>query len=145
MRAEAGGGKILPGNEIQVCCGIIMRGDRVLIARRKKGKARGGLWEFPGGKVEEGECPEACLERELFEELGVRTEILSLFGENSHSYEDLSLRLIAYNVRILAGEPRARDHEELRFVPLGDLFRFSFSDADLAFAAALAGNSGILA
>jgi 8-oxo-dGTP diphosphatase len=126
------------GQETLVCCGIAERDGKILIARRKRGSARAGLWEFPGGKVEGGESPEECLAREFLEELDLRIGEPSFFLENTHAYEDILIRLLAYRVRILEGEPKALDHEELRFISLSELGAFDFSAADLPIASALA-------
>jgi 8-oxo-dGTP diphosphatase len=85
---------------------------RVLICRRPEGKALAGLWEFPGGKVEAGETPEACLIRELDEELGIRVThaCLAPFVFASHAYEAFHLLMPLYLVRRWEGVVTAREH-----------------------------------
>jgi 8-oxo-dGTP diphosphatase len=98
---------------------------RVLIARRPEGKKLAGLWEFPGGKVDPGESPEAALIRELREELGIDTHesCLAPLTFASHAYDDFHLLMPLYVCRRWKGEVRAREHSELawvRPVRLGD-------------------------
>ena len=85
---------------------------RVLICQRPEGKALAGLWEFPGGKVEAGETPEACLIRELNEELGivVTTSCLAPFVFASHAYEGFHLLMPLYLIRRWEGIIVAREH-----------------------------------
>lgn len=103
----------------------------VLIAKRKLGKSQGGLWEFPGGKIEAGEKPEESLVRELKEEMNIDIEVLEYFGENIHRYENLSIRLIAYTGRILGGELHLKDHDEIAWVGAKNLQNFEFAPADI--------------
>lgn len=91
---------------------------RVLICRRPEGKQLAGLWEFPGGKVETGETPEAALIRELDEELGiqVRAPCLAPFVFASHAYEDFHLLMPLYLCRRWDGQVTAREHPEIAWV-----------------------------
>ncbi len=91
---------------------------RVLLAKRPAGKAMAGLWEFPGGKVEEGETPEAALERELGEELGIEIlpADLSLLATAAHDYEDFHLHMPLYICRRWRGTPQALETQELAWV-----------------------------
>ena len=98
---------------------------RVLICQRPQGKALAGLWEFPGGKVEAGETPEACLIRELHEELGIEvTEAcLAPFVFASHAYETFHLLMPLYLIRRWSGSVTAREHAAMAWVKpvkLGD-------------------------
>ena len=98
---------------------------RVLICQRPEGKQLAGLWEFPGGKVEPGETPEACLIRELNEELGIEVTqaCLAPFVFASHSYETFHLMMPLYLVRRWSGTVQRREHAALAWVKpvkLGD-------------------------
>lgn len=105
---------------------------RVLIARRPQGKSLAGLWEFPGGKVELGEAPEAALARELEEELAVTVAVSDLTPLTfaSHSYADFHLLMPLYAVRRWAGEPIAREHDELAWALPRELSRYPMPPAD---------------
>ncbi|MGE0046270.1 MAG: (deoxy)nucleoside triphosphate pyrophosphohydrolase [Hyphomonadaceae bacterium] len=105
---------------------------RVLIARRPEGKSLPGLWEFPGGKVEPGERPEAALIRELEEELAVRVEMKAIEPVTfaSHAYEDFHLLMPLYRVRDWEGEPVAREHAALAWAQPQDLRSYPMPPAD---------------
>jgi 8-oxo-dGTP diphosphatase len=107
---------------------------RVLIAQRPEGKPMAGLWEFPGGKVEPGETPEAALMRELDEELGIATwaSCLAPLSFASHAYPDFHLLMPLYVCRKwTGGPPRPREHAALRWVRPRDLGGFPMPPADL--------------
>ncbi len=84
---------------------------RVLLAKRPQGKAFAGLWEFPGGKLEEGETPEAALVRELYEEVGIDTKdsCLAPLGFVSHAYADHHMILLLYVCRKWSGKPHLKE------------------------------------
>ncbi len=103
---------------------------RVLVGLRPAGKKLGGLWEFPGGKLEPGETPEACLARELFEELGVAAQIGAFIGESIHDYEFGTIRLLAYAATVASGTPRPLDHERLSWIPPSALADVDLTPAD---------------
>jgi 8-oxo-dGTP diphosphatase len=105
---------------------------RVLIARRPAGKAMAGLWEFPGGKVHDGETPEEALIRELKEELGidVAERCLAPFTFASHRYETFHLLMPLYVCRVWQGEVRALEHEALAWVRPTRLADYDMPPAD---------------
>jgi 8-oxo-dGTP diphosphatase len=105
---------------------------RVLIAKRPQGKQLAGLWEFPGGKVEEGETPEACLIRELEEELAVKvTEAcLAPFAFTSHGYDSFHLLMPLYLCRRWEGVVQAREHEALAWVRPNKMADYPMPPAD---------------
>lgn len=105
---------------------------RVLICQRPQGKALAGLWEFPGGKVEPGETPEACLIRELEEELGivVTGACLAPFVFASHDYESFHLLMPLFLCRRWAGVVTAREHEALAWVKPSRLGDYPMPPAD---------------
>jgi len=105
----------------------------ILIARRKAGKSQAGLWEFPGGKIEPGESIEACIRRELMEELQIEIAIKSYFGTHEHPYETANIRLIAYKVTYLRGDIRLIDHDAYRWVRREELAEIAFAPADVLF------------
>lgn len=119
-------------NWIQVTAGVIEKEGRVLIARKRRGDGPfARKWEFPGGKVEPGETNEECLERELHEELGIRARIGAFLCASRHDYGHLAVELLAYRVISYRGEIVLNDHEEIRWVPAGDLADYEFPQADI--------------
>lgn len=116
---------------IDVTAAIIENNGRFLIAKRKKGKHLGGKWEFPGGKVEHGETPEACLLRELEEELGIVVEVGNFVAEGIFGYEDRKIRLLGYSAKYVSGEFQLNAHEEVRWVSADEFDGYDFAEADL--------------
>jgi len=116
-----------------VACALIDADGRVLIAQRPMQKAMGGLWEFPGGKVEAGETPEASLIRELDEELGiaVKEACLAPFTFASHAYRDFHLMMPLYVCRRWEGTPSPREHSALKWVKPKELSKWPMPPADL--------------
>jgi len=106
---------------------------RVLLARRPEGKSMAGLWEFPGGKVEIGETPEAALIRELQEELGVDTwqSCLAPLTFASHAYDDFHLLMPLFICRKWQGTPRPQEGQALKWVRANDLRNYPMPPADI--------------
>lgn len=106
---------------------------RVLLTQRPEGKSMAGLWEFPGGKVEAGETPEAALIRELDEELGLETwaSCLAPLTFASHSYEDFHLLMPLFACRKWEGTPQSREHQSLKWVRANDLKSYPMPAADV--------------
>lgn len=113
-------------------CALVDGDGRVLIAQRPEGKTLAGLWEFPGGKVEAGETPEAALIRELAEELGiaVKADCLAPFVFASHGYEAFHLLMPLYLCRRWDGFAQAKHHAALKWVRPGELDRWPMPPAD---------------
>ncbi|EKE68898.1 8-oxo-dGTP diphosphatase MutT [Oceanibaculum indicum] len=108
-----------PKPVVLVVAGALVDIDgRVLIAKRPEGKKMAGLWEFPGGKVEPGETPEAALVRELREELGIDTSgsCLAPLTFASHEYDDFHLLMPLYVCRRWRGRIAAKEHSEIKWV-----------------------------
>ncbi|NHN84661.1 8-oxo-dGTP diphosphatase MutT [Acetobacter musti] len=116
-----------------VAAALIDSDGRILLARRPEGKSLAGLWEFPGGKIEPGESPEAALIRELHEELGidVTRACLAPFTFVSHAYEKSDLLMPLYLCRRWHGTPEGREGQALAWVAAGDLERYPMPPADL--------------
>lgn len=106
---------------------------RVLLAQRPEGKSMAGLWEFPGGKIEPGETPEAALVRELHEELGIETwsSCLAPLTFSSHSYDDFHLLMPLFACRKWEGIPQAREGQQLKWVRAQDLRNYPMPEADI--------------
>ena len=116
-----------------VTAAVLTGSGRVLIARRTAADRLANKWEFPGGKVEDGETPDACLARELKEELGITVRVGALLGESIYHYEHGSIRLLAYRTYWEAGNLEPKVHAEVAWAPLGELDRFDFAPADIPF------------
>jgi len=110
--------------------------DRVLIARRPEEKHQGGLWEFPGGKVEEGEAVEAALARELEEELGIRVTAARPLIRVRHDYPDQRVLLDVWEVDAFVGEPRGAEGQLLAWVAPQQLSEYEFPAANYPVVAA---------
>lgn len=105
-------------------------GAYLLIGRRNENDLLGGLWEFPGGRVEAGESFEEALRRELREELGIQIEVLEPFLKLRHAYTHLRITLHVYHCRHIAGEPRAIDCADWAWASREQLRNYAFSTAD---------------
>lgn len=112
---------------------LIDRDGRVLLAQRPEGKSMAGLWEFPGGKIEEGETPEAALIRELHEELGIDTweSCLAPLTFASHSYENFHLLMPLFACRKWQGQPQPKEGQTLKWVRAKDLSAYPMPAADV--------------
>ena len=122
----------------EVVAAVIEQDGTVLIAQRRPGSRFGGLWEFPGGKVERGETAEAALCREIQEELGVRISVASDPPITvDWDYDHIRVRLSVFRARIRSGIPRALDHAALRWVAVADLPDLPLLPADQPVAARL--------
>ena len=112
---------------------LIDRDGRVLLAQRPAGRSMAGLWEFPGGKVESGETPEAALIRELDEELGIDTaeSCLAPLTFASHDYDDFHLLMMVFVCRKWSGTPRPMEGGELAWVRAANLRDYEMPPADI--------------
>ena len=118
---------------------LIDADDRVLLARRPEGKFMAGLWEFPGGKVQDGETPEAALIRELDEELGIDTyeSCLAPIGFASHAYADFHLLMPLFVCRVWEGTPQPREGQTLAWVRPNAMRDYPMPPADIPLVAQL--------
>ena len=118
-----------------VTAAIILNESRVLIGRRKPNQALGGYWEFPGGKVENGESLVDCLKRELQEELGVNAKVSEdIFMLVDHTYDGGEIQLIAMLADIGDQQPVGTVHDFLAWAPIEELLSFKLAPADIPIA-----------
>jgi 8-oxo-dGTP diphosphatase len=115
----------------EVTAAIIVRNNKVLIARRAPGENLEGKWEFPGGKIELGETPEHCLQREIHEELDIDIDVLDFFGDSIYDYSNGTIRLMAFRCQWLSGELTLRVHSEIAWVNSDELGTYDFAPADI--------------
>jgi 8-oxo-dGTP diphosphatase len=116
-----------------VAVALVDRDGRVLLAQRPAGKAMAGLWEFPGGKIEQGETPEAALVRELHEELGIDTKAscLAPLTFASHAYETFHLFMPVFVCRVWQGAVAAKEGQSFAWVYPRDFHKYPMPPADL--------------
>lgn len=124
---------------IPVVAGIMLRDGMIFAAQRNEKAHQGLKWEFPGGKVEKGETPEQALERELFEELGIRTKTGALFSEKIHVYPEKTVRVLFYFTEIVSGEPKALEANQVGWFSKEALLTLDFSGSDGIVAREIAG------
>jgi 8-oxo-dGTP diphosphatase len=105
--------------------------NEILCALRSPEMSLPNLWEFPGGKIEEGENPEETLVREIQEELGCTIEVYEKIEEVHHEYPNLVVNLLTYKAKIVEGEPKAKEHAELKWMPLQELHSLEWAPADI--------------
>ena len=116
---------------IRVTAAIIESGDKILIAQRKsEDDLFGGLWEFPGGKIEDGETPEECMARELKEELEIEAEIGILITSNKHRYPNGIFELLAYRVQHFSGNIVLNDHDKIKWISIDEISNYKFPPAN---------------
>jgi 8-oxo-dGTP diphosphatase len=123
----------------KVTAAVIERNGKVLCARRKAGLVAGGLWEFPGGKLEEGEAPEKGLRRELEEELGVEARIGEFLCAVPFTGPIMGFELVVYRAELLGEDLRLTDHDEVRWLAPAEMDEALFSKPDRPVVRMLAG------
>ena len=116
-----------------VACALVDRDNRVLVTLRPPGKSMAGMWEFPGGKIESGETPEAALIRELEEELAIKTfaSCLAPLNFSSHDYPDFHLLMPLFICRKWEGVLQANENQAMKWVRPLDLLKLTMPPADI--------------
>lgn len=130
----------MPVQQMVVTAALILRAGWVLVARRPAGAHLAGAWEFPGGRVEPGEHPERCLEREIAEELGCRVQVRRFYDMEHHVYADAGKQvfLLFYRCDLVEGEPRPVEAAEVRWVECAAAAALELAPADQRVARRLA-------
>jgi 8-oxo-dGTP diphosphatase len=121
----------LSKRHVHVACAIIEREGLVLATRRSATMSLPLKWEFPGGKLEPGESPQECLHRELHEELGVQVSISADLPVVTHGYPDFTCTLYPYVCALTGGELTLHEHDQLAWLPPGQLYSLDWLAADL--------------
>lgn len=117
---------------IPVTCAVIWFEGKILCAKRSATMSQSGLWEFPGGKVEQGELPEDCLIREILEELNISIRIVIAMSPNKFSYSsEKTIRLLPFLCTWESGLIQLSEHEEVRWLTKEKLFSVNWAPADL--------------
>lgn len=115
---------------IEVVCAVLVREGSMLLCQRPAGKHLAGCWEFPGGKVEEGETFEEALVREMVEELDCQVTVQQALPVVEHRYPEVAIRLRPYQCALREGEPRALEHDEVEWFVLDEPIRCKLAEAD---------------
>ncbi len=121
----------------QVAAAIVIRDETVLVTRRAPGQKMAGLWEFPGGKLEDGENVQACIVRELKEELGIACEAGEVLATSLHAYVGGAIELIGIRVQWTGGNMQLSVHDEARWVGSSALLALELAPADIPIAKAV--------
>ncbi len=116
---------------IEVVCGVILDGDKVLCVQRSETMSLSLKWEFPGGKIEKNETPEQCLYREIKEELGVTIEILEKLSNSYYDYGSFEIILIPYLCKCLGDEIILSEHKEFQWLLFSELTMLEWAPADV--------------
>lgn len=122
---------------IAVAAAIIIEDGRALVTWRGPGRSMAGFWEFPGGKLEAGETPQACIVRELAEELAIEGEAGEVLAESVHAYPGGAIRLIAVAVRRLSDRLTLSEHDAYSWATADELRALPLAPADIPIAEAI--------
>lgn len=117
--------------QIVVVGAVIVQDGQILCARRAQGSTLGGMWEFPGGKVEPSESPDEALAREVIEELDCTVNVGAKITTTSHAYDFGTVHLTTYCCSISSGQPQAREHAELAWIAPHQLAELEWAPADI--------------
>lgn len=116
---------------VEVVAALIWDKKKFLICQRPAYKARGLLWEFVGGKVEQGETKEQALIRECQEELAIIVEPHEVFTEVTHEYPDITVHLTLFNCTISRGQPKLLEHNDMKWITSSEIPKYEFCPADV--------------
>jgi 8-oxo-dGTP diphosphatase len=117
----------------RVTAAILIKDDKIIIARRGPDDKLADKWEFPGGKVEINETPEQCLKREMKEEFDIDVSVGEYLGSSIYHYDHISIELLAYRTYWEDGEINLKDHDDFKWISLEELVEFDFAPADMVF------------
>lgn len=118
---------------IKVTAAILSKEGKILIAQRNSSDTLANKWEFPGGKIEEGETAEACLQRELMEEFEIQVAVGAFVGSSIYHYDHISIDLLAYKASMDSGSIILKEHSAYKWVSLDQLPEYDFAPADIPF------------
>ena len=117
---------------VTVTAGVIYHNGKILIAQRRKDKSLGGLWEFPGGKIEAGETCEQTLAREIKEEFDINIQVGKYLMEHTFAYPNFDLKMYVYEAFWDGqGTIKICDHEQYAFVNIDEMKNYEFAGADI--------------
>ena len=116
---------------LKVVAAVISQEDKILIARRKKGKHLELKWEYPGGKLENNEKEDDALKRELKEEFSIEASIGKYLTESFYEYDSININLKAYLVDSFSGDFKLADHDKIEWIKIEDIKKYDFAPADI--------------
>lgn len=117
---------------LQVVAAVLSEAEKVLACRRRPDKSAGGLWEFPGGKVEPGETPKDALVREVLEELNVGITVTTAIGTDVTLVDETAIQLTCFHAHLCGAKPvQSSDHDQLRWLPVTELDQLEWAPPDL--------------
>tara|TARA_B100000029_G_scaffold142981_1_gene138228 strand:- start:1363 stop:1752 length:390 start_codon:yes stop_codon:yes gene_type:complete len=116
---------------IKVVAAVIKKNNKILIARRKKGKHLEFKWEYPGGKLENNEDEKSGLKRELEEEFNIKASVENYLTESFYEYDKVKINLKAYFVNDFLGSIKLTDHDKIEWVRINELQNYDFAPADI--------------
>ena len=116
---------------IQVVCAVILKENKILIAQRSEKMKLPLKWEFPGGKLEEGENEEQAITREIKEELNIDILPLKKISSHIHDYGSFKINLIAYLCDYVTGDIELLEHKDFKFISFNKLNNYDLADADI--------------
>ena len=116
---------------VEVVAAIIWDNDKFMICQRPRNKDRGLLWEFVGGKVENGETKKQALVRECMEELAIKIKVGDVFMDVIHEYPDIKIHLTLFNSEIVEGKPQMLEHNDIKWITPGEISGYEFCPADM--------------
>jgi len=117
---------------VHAVAGLLMRDGKLLVAERPEGKPYSGYWEFPGGKVEDGEDSATAMKRELNEELGIEAVQLEHCFDHLHPYPDKTVLLELWRITEFKGEPKGQENQVLRWVDYNEMLHLQLLEGNLA-------------
>ena len=116
---------------IKVVAAVIKQDDKILIARRRKGKHLELKWEYPGGKLKNTEKEDAALKRELREEFSIEATIGEYLTESFYEYGSVNINLKAYLVESFSGDLKLVDHDKIEWIKIDEIKKYDFAPADI--------------
>jgi 8-oxo-dGTP diphosphatase len=122
-----------PSDIVKVTAAMLVKDDKIIIARRAPGNKLADKWEFPGGKIEINETPEQCLKREMKEEFDIDVSVGEYLGSSIYHYDHMSIELLAYRTYWEGGKIDLKDHDAFKWISLDQLAEFDFAPADQVF------------
>lgn len=117
--------------EIHVTCAIILINEKILAVQRSENMKLPLKWEFPGGKIENGETEEACIKREIEEEINIKIDLIAKLSASNYQYPNFSIKLIPFIANYLDGEIKLMEHKQYRLLEKEELAGLDWADADI--------------